>query len=291
MAAQYLKKANGKIYGPVELDALVEWAGEGRVGAEDMLSEDRETWTAAVEVKELQMFWQIRLRDHTTIGPLNILAAYEHVSSGHIQADDVAVNTWTEEEMPVQQAILQALIRERVMYHQRQVKWEKRNQTLEARVQVLSKELRAERDKDSDRAGLEAEIEHLTGENDRLNQEVGRLIKLLNENPDTPDVAVELEVVKKENARLQDELRKIAVEMKTIRQQAIRASEDEGEPEGLSAKPDKIRQPFMKAVAKELRVKHAAARQTPPVSGLRKRTIKTSHPTITRHPHHGRGKY
>ena len=207
MTIKYLKKADGKVYGPVELDRLVEWAIEGRVGPKDELSEDEEKWSAAVELKDLQKFW----KDY----------------------------------------------------------------------------LQPERKKDRAIPNYEEEMEHLTAENERLKQEVDRLTAILNEETDAFEDNAELKLLKKENQRLQDELHKIVAQMKKLRVQSLGNPTEENNSNDMS-KPDIIQQPFMKAAANALKTQRTADQYIPPVSGLRKRTIKKSHPSLSRNIRHVR---
>jgi len=203
MATMYLRKADGTVYGPVELELLVGWAVEGRIGPEDELSEDKEKWVAAVDVQELERFWRVCLQP------------------GH--------------------------------------------------------------EKNRDSGNFEEEIEHLSAENERMQHEVDRLLKILNEDTDTSEDPVELDVLKKENTRLHDELHKIVSEMKKIRAQRLEGPDAEDFSGDISRKPDKIQQPFMKAAANAMKTRQAATSYTPPVSGLKKRTVNNVRPSLNRH--------
>lgn len=83
----YLRNSDQAVYGPVELDALKEWARQGRIRPDDHLSQDRQTWTPAPALAELGMAWLIDLGDGERFGPVHELALAEMVREGSIPAD------------------------------------------------------------------------------------------------------------------------------------------------------------------------------------------------------------
>ena len=59
----YLRKKDGEIYGPVDLETLQLWATDSRIAPEDEASTDREHWSPASGIPDLGMDWVVELRD------------------------------------------------------------------------------------------------------------------------------------------------------------------------------------------------------------------------------------
>lgn len=106
----YVKKESGETYGPVELDTLRHWANDGRVAPNDVLSEDETSWAPAPERPELQMEWLVEFADGTTFGPVNVLALRDPVRDGSILPSATIRNTRTDDVLPLDQALLSALL-------------------------------------------------------------------------------------------------------------------------------------------------------------------------------------
>lgn len=84
----YIKKPEGKVYGPVDWADLVVWAAEGRVGPDDVLSQDQQSWHSPASLPELGLQYEIPLDDESTYGPIHIQTLAELLVEG-----DVPVST------------------------------------------------------------------------------------------------------------------------------------------------------------------------------------------------------
>ncbi len=78
----FLRKSDGAVYGPVQVEALRQWAVEGRIAPEDFISMDRESWQRAPDLPALQMDWMIELPDGSLYGPLHLLATLDLAKDG-----------------------------------------------------------------------------------------------------------------------------------------------------------------------------------------------------------------
>lgn len=152
MTAWYLKKKQGKIYGPIDLETLAAWAGEGRISPDDLVSDDQKKWKPAPALSSLKMVWSIQLNDGSNIGPLNILSTCEHINDGSISLDDQATHLESGEEKTVREALLRQLMQEWEAFRAQADHWEaecrKLHQELEEKEEhsrVLSEQLEAQR--------------------------------------------------------------------------------------------------------------------------------------------------
>lgn len=68
----HVKIADGSIYGPVDLATLRSWSSQGRIEPDNAISQDREKWILAQDLRDLQMSWIAHLPDGTSYGPFNI---------------------------------------------------------------------------------------------------------------------------------------------------------------------------------------------------------------------------
>ncbi len=80
----HVKKEDGSVYGPVDLDTLRHWAANGRIGPEDSVSPDGQTWSPAPEQTVLEMRWVIDLPDGRSYGPVHLLACRELLHEGDL---------------------------------------------------------------------------------------------------------------------------------------------------------------------------------------------------------------
>lgn len=80
----YLKIDDDATYGPVSIDDLYDWAVQGRISPDDLLSSDRRIWTPATQVPELRMEWITTLVNGAEFGPFNVFAIAELVADGAV---------------------------------------------------------------------------------------------------------------------------------------------------------------------------------------------------------------
>ena len=62
---------DGKVYGPADIKALVEWATDGRVEPTSFVSQDRKSWRPAQTMPELEMKWLVETEPGKVFGPFN----------------------------------------------------------------------------------------------------------------------------------------------------------------------------------------------------------------------------
>lgn len=99
-AAWFLQGDDGTIYGPVDTATLKAWCQEGRIEADNALSQDRKTWVDAASVDVLEMDWIARLEDGTRYGPFNLEIVPGLIENGIIPADAMLENRHTGANRP-----------------------------------------------------------------------------------------------------------------------------------------------------------------------------------------------
>jgi hypothetical protein len=104
----FLKKADGAIYGPSDLNTLQGWAREGRVAPDDMISKDKDVWYPAPTLTDLEMNWLVHLSDGTQYGPIHLQALKELIEEGSLSADDLVTNRITEQTCSLRAAMAAA---------------------------------------------------------------------------------------------------------------------------------------------------------------------------------------
>ena len=67
----YVRTEDGKVYGPADIGALVEWAKDGRIEPTAFVSQDRKSWTPVQLMPELEMKWLVEVEPGKVFGPFN----------------------------------------------------------------------------------------------------------------------------------------------------------------------------------------------------------------------------
>ena len=67
----YVKTDDGKVYGPADVESLVDWVKDGRIEPTSFLSQDRRSWMPAQLMPQLEMKWLIEIEPGKVIGPFN----------------------------------------------------------------------------------------------------------------------------------------------------------------------------------------------------------------------------
>ena len=67
----YVRMEDGKVYGPANLAALVEWSKDGRIEPTSFVSRDRKSWQPAQTKPELEMKWLIEVEPGKVFGPFH----------------------------------------------------------------------------------------------------------------------------------------------------------------------------------------------------------------------------
>jgi len=79
----FLRKADGAVFGPVELSELRLWSVDGRIDPRDEISEDERTWVPAANLAELALNWFIP-DGPAMLGPYHAMTIAELVAQGQI---------------------------------------------------------------------------------------------------------------------------------------------------------------------------------------------------------------
>ena len=101
----FLKKADESLYGPTDLAVLQQWAREGRVAPDDLISRDRSFWYPAPTLTALDMNWLVQLPDGTQYGPIHLQAVKELVDEGSLSLDDTVINRITDRTCSIRDAL------------------------------------------------------------------------------------------------------------------------------------------------------------------------------------------
>ena len=83
----YVRGADGKVFGPVDMATLVEWAGDSRIEPTTSVSRDQTAWIAAPMVPELGMTWLVETAPGTFYGPFRRSVVDGLLSEGTIPRD------------------------------------------------------------------------------------------------------------------------------------------------------------------------------------------------------------
>ncbi|MFT5239227.1 MAG: hypothetical protein ACI9OU_000893 [Candidatus Promineifilaceae bacterium] len=83
----FLRLDDGKVFGPVPLTELLEWAVDCRIGPEHQVSLDKKEWKRASEVDDLRMQWKVKLEDGDIFGPVNLFAVSQLIQDGVVVSD------------------------------------------------------------------------------------------------------------------------------------------------------------------------------------------------------------
>jgi len=106
----FVRKSNGATFGPVEAETLRHWAMDGRIGPDDELSENQQTWSPAPELDLLGMDWLVEFEDGSEFGPVHLLALRESVESARTPASAVVRHRHTGEECMLAEKLLPAIL-------------------------------------------------------------------------------------------------------------------------------------------------------------------------------------
>jgi|GEM_PF-748942 DNA repair exonuclease SbcCD ATPase subunit len=123
MTTWYLKKANDRVFGPVEESDLQQWAADARIAPEDRISSDQEIWIEPQELASLEMDWFVILEDDSSYGPLHAMALRDLYQDGMIQADTVVKHRFSGEQQPAYALMLRHVLdqNDQLMEHAREL--------------------------------------------------------------------------------------------------------------------------------------------------------------------------
>lgn len=83
----YVRGADDKVFGPVDMATLVEWTGDSRLDSTSVVSTDQKTWTPAPLIPELEMIWLVETDPGTFYGPFNRRVVDGLIEAGTISRD------------------------------------------------------------------------------------------------------------------------------------------------------------------------------------------------------------
>jgi chromosome segregation ATPase len=109
----FLRMDDGKTYGPVAFDALLEWAEQARIGPGTQVSPDGTTWLSPEDVPGLDVEWMVLVEEKNPYGPLNRSGVVQLVRDGVVSLHAVARNLKTRQEVIVAEWVLAAEVDER----------------------------------------------------------------------------------------------------------------------------------------------------------------------------------
>ncbi len=98
----YLRSEGGPIFGPAHIDVLREWAEQGRIGPDSLVSADRVSWAPAYTRPELEMDWMVDGGvGAESIGPINLKALRDLLLDGSVGSGASLVNRHSRETLPL----------------------------------------------------------------------------------------------------------------------------------------------------------------------------------------------
>jgi chemotaxis protein MotB len=99
MNSWYLRKPDGKEFGPESIKTLVKWAEQSRIIAGNEVSEDKKNWQLVENVAELDICYIAILSDKSIYGPFNIRATHDLIKHNVFTKDATIVNKRNGEEI------------------------------------------------------------------------------------------------------------------------------------------------------------------------------------------------
>ncbi len=98
-----LRIDDGSTFEAPDIDILRRWAAEGRISPASEISRNGTDWQPAFDIPDLDMVWQVRLRDGERFGPLHIGAVFDLMADGLIAPDGPLDNMRTGQSVPFRQ--------------------------------------------------------------------------------------------------------------------------------------------------------------------------------------------
>lgn len=78
----YVRSDDGNVYGPADIEKLVAWAQDGRIGPTSFVSQDRLSWEPAQVLARLEMTWLVETEPGKVFGPFNRAVAAQLFKDG-----------------------------------------------------------------------------------------------------------------------------------------------------------------------------------------------------------------
>jgi hypothetical protein len=193
----YVRREDGTIYGPCSLSELISWAKNGRIGPNDDVSQDQETWKAAPMLNDLEMVWSIQVDENLIFGPFNIYALIEMTAEDHLSYATDTVHLQTGKHHSLGDVLFPLLFAERKSLLQRAreaaaqelADVQSKNESLQAQLQAREEDLKK----------LTLQIQNkLTEQTQDLEKTIEAQKRLLQEREDATET---LAVIKEENRK------------------------------------------------------------------------------------------
>ena len=112
----YVRMEDGKVYGPADVRALVEWAADGRIEPTSFVSQDRKSWQPAQTMSELGMTWLVETEPGKVFGPFNRAVVSGLFRNGSVSASAKAYRLHEfaidEDPPPVEKIVEKEVIKE-----------------------------------------------------------------------------------------------------------------------------------------------------------------------------------
>lgn len=112
----FIRTEDGKVYGPAAIDALVEWAKDGRIEPSSFVSQDRKSWMPVQLMPELEMKWLVEIEPGKVFGPFNRAVVIELFRKGDAGASAKAYRLHEfaidEDPPPVEKIVEKEVIKE-----------------------------------------------------------------------------------------------------------------------------------------------------------------------------------
>jgi len=99
MNSWYLRKPDGREFGPENIETLVHWAEQSRILAGNEISQDKKNWQLVENIAELNICYIAILPDKMVYGPFNILATRDLIAHNVFTKDTIIVNKKNGEEI------------------------------------------------------------------------------------------------------------------------------------------------------------------------------------------------
>lgn len=106
----FLRKPEGEIFGPVEQDELLRWAGTDRIGPEDAVSSDRKDWLPAPQMPGLKLWWMIEWPDGHKAGSYHVSSLAEMLAEGELDGNEMVRQVHTQQAASLLQTLQKALL-------------------------------------------------------------------------------------------------------------------------------------------------------------------------------------
>ena len=149
----FIRSEDGRVFGPVDLPTLVEWARDSRIEPAFSVSSDRESWQPAPSIPDLGMTWVVETEPGAFYGPFNRAVVDSLMEAGSLARDArvYSLDSGKKDESPAEKKPEPA---------RKEVDWSKFEAAIAAEKTKFDAEMSAERAKfEAERAVAQSELE------------------------------------------------------------------------------------------------------------------------------------